>query len=358
MEGETSRRASFLPLSLFIMAIAIIAVGGSIRINDAGESCPEWPTCFGSWHFDVSPSEQAAYWDDHPEQIDSRGELHRYSTFQIFVEWFHRLLVGIIAIPILLNVLYTKRTTHVYGEHTFHVASLAGLLLILQAFAGYVTVRFDNADWTVALHLVLACSFAGLLLWQYMSMRIRESVKWKFLTTPPELVQSHFRRVFTMAISVGILLVLGAWVASSAGGNYNQSCSVGFPEGWPQCQGSFLPSFDEPGVFVQLIHRFGAVIVGLILVMNTGDLRRIKPEHTEIEPFVTMAELTAGIWVLNVLVGGSYIVFAKIGDFPEWLSLLHLIVGVSAFLVALTHVFMVRFCIMKGRYDSTGSESE
>ena len=44
-----------------------------------------------------------------------------------------------------------------------------------------------------------------------------------------------------------------------------------------------------------------------------------------------------------MVVGGSYIVFAKVGDFPEWLSLLHLVVGVSAFLAAVHTTFSARF---------------
>ena len=47
--------------------------------------------------------------------------------------------------------------------------------------------------------------------------------------------------------------------------------------------------------------------------------------------------------MLNVMVGGSYIVFAKVGDFPEWLSLLHLVVGVGAFIAAVVLMFATRF---------------
>ena len=92
MEPPWWRRPSTLPLVLAVMALRIVVVGGSIRINDAGESCPEWPTCFGTWHFVVSEDDQAAYWEANPDQIDSRGEDHLYTVFQIFVEWFHRIL--------------------------------------------------------------------------------------------------------------------------------------------------------------------------------------------------------------------------------------------------------------------------
>ena len=94
-------RASTLPLSLFVMAIIIIGAGGLIRINDAGESCPEWPTCFGELGFVVTEEEQERWWQEHPDEIDSRGAEHRYTIFEIFTEWVHRLFVGIIAIPMI-----------------------------------------------------------------------------------------------------------------------------------------------------------------------------------------------------------------------------------------------------------------
>ena len=343
MEASWWRRPSTLPLLLVAMALLIVVVGGSIRINDAGESCPEWPTCFGTWHFDISEDEQAAYWAANPDQIDSRGEDHRYTTFQIFVEWFHRLLVGIIAVPIVLNVLMARRQRDVYGGAVFNSAVLSAILLFVQGAAGLVTVVFDNADWTVALHLSLACMFTAGLGWQYMSMRLQEGAKWAFMQTPTRFLEAHMKRMYGITAAVGLLLVLGAWVSSSAGGQYNQSCSVGFPTGWPKCQGSFLPSLDGPGIFIQMIHRFGALVVGLVLVLSISNMR-MSSEHEEgSAAMLRSVEVTAGLWMLNVVVGGSYIVFAKVGDFPEWLSLLHLVVGVSAFLAAVYTTFSARF---------------
>ena len=49
-------RVSVEKLTAIIIGITIlvIAAGGVIRIYDAGESCPDWPTCFGTWGFDIS----------------------------------------------------------------------------------------------------------------------------------------------------------------------------------------------------------------------------------------------------------------------------------------------------------------
>ena len=341
------RRPSTLPLLLIVFAALIIVAGGSIRINDAGESCPEWPTCFGTWHFDVSEDEQAAYWANHPDEIDSRGLDHRYTTFQIFTEWVHRLLVGVIAIPILLNVVSSFRSTATYGKSVFHVSVFSAVMLVVQAIAGYITVRYDNADWTVALHLSLACIFTVSFIWQYMSMRLTEGASVQFILAARPFLESNFKRIHSMAAAVGILLVLGAWVSSSAGGQYNQSCSVGFPDGWPQCQGSFFPSLNDPGIFVQFIHRIGAVVVGFILVLSLNQFRSSVEQEKGNSSILKMAEVTTGLWLLNVMVGGSYIIFAKVGDFPEWLSLLHLVVGVSAFLSSVVLMFATRFALQR-----------
>ena len=58
------RRPSTLPLFMLIFAVLIISFGGAIRIHDAGESCPDWPKCFGTYGFDISEDEQAAYWEE------------------------------------------------------------------------------------------------------------------------------------------------------------------------------------------------------------------------------------------------------------------------------------------------------
>ena len=61
---------------LVVLTIMVIAMGGMIRIYDAGESCPDWPTCFGTFGFDISEEEQGEWWDENPDEADSRGSGH------------------------------------------------------------------------------------------------------------------------------------------------------------------------------------------------------------------------------------------------------------------------------------------
>ena len=329
------------------MALLIITVGGTIRIHDAGESCPDWPQCFGTWGFAVDEAEQAAYWEANPDQIDSRGSDHRYTIFEIFVEWFHRLLVGIIAVPILINAIVAQKLKSEYGEGLRNLAVVSGFLLIIQAIAGAITVYFDNADWTVAMHLSLASIFTSLLVWQYIAMRAHEGAQWAFLSTSKSFLNRQKKRLVSITASVFILLILGAWVSSTAGGNYNQSCSIGFPNGWPKCQGSILPSIDGPGILVQMIHRFGAAIVGLILILTAARIRVDARDAGEGEAFSRATEVVTGFWILNVFVGGMYIVFADSEEFPEFISLLHLVFGVTSFIAAAVTLMMLRLAYLR-----------
>ena len=336
------RRPSTLPLVLLGMALCIIIAGGTIRINDAGESCPDWPQCFGTWGFDISVEEQGQYWDENPDEIDSRGEDHRYTTFEIFSEWFHRMLVGVIAVPVLLNAIIARRMIDTYGKTVYRTTLFSGILLIVQALVGALTVAMDNVDWSVALHLSLASIFTSSFLYQHFAMRRQEESGWDLFSMNPEFIAANKTRVDSMVGSVFTLLILGAWVSSTAGGQYNQGCSVGFPNGWPKCNGSLLPSFSGPGVIIQMIHRFGAALVGLVLVSGSARLRQSAREH-EVTPVLgRITDFAAGLWILNVLVGGSYIVLADMEEFPEWVSLLHLVFGVFCFLVAVSASFFLR----------------
>ena len=355
MDQPWWKRPSTLPLVLVVMALLIIVVGGTIRIHDAGESCPDWPKCFGTYGFMVDEAEQEAYWEANPDQIDSRGPEHRYTIFEIFVEWFHRLLVGIIAVPILINAVMAHRLRSEYGDGLRNLAVVSGVLLVIQAIAGAVTVFFDNADWTVAMHLSLASIFTSLLVWQYIAMRVQEGANWSFLSTSKAFLKRQKKRFVTITSSVFILLILGAWVSSTAGGNYNQSCSIGFPNGWPKCQGSILPSIDGPGILVQMVHRFGAAIVGLVLILTSARIRVDARDFGEGEGFSRAAEVVTGFWILNVFVGGMYIVFADAQEFPEFISLLHLVFGVTSFIAAAVTLMMLRLAYL---HKSIPGESE
>ena len=348
MGEQNIERLSILPLAIAIMAILITIVGGTVRIHDAGESCPDWPTCFGTLGFDISSEEQEVWWNDNPDEIDSRGEHHRYTTFEIFVEWFHRLLVGIIAIPIILNVLFVNKKRLRLGERVRSLAIFSAILLLVQALAGYATVKFDNADWTVAVHLTLASTFIAVLIWQWMSwIRVINPDRAVFSLTKKEAEKMKLS-VIVMLFSMLILLVLGAWVSSTATGNYNQACSVG-GDAWPLCQGELIPDLSQTPILVQMIHRIAVVIVGLVMFVG---YRKAKNELPADSYLTRTIAATFHLWATNLVVGGMYLLTATEG-FIEWLSLLHLVLGVLTFITIAISAMLIDIAL---RHESKGEE--
>ena len=143
-------------LTVFLIGVTIlvIAVGGLIRINDAGESCPDWPKCFGTWGFDISEQEQGQWYEENPEEVDSRGAGHRYSKFQIFTEWLHRFLAGAILGPLVIANWWLIRSDDTVGSEAVMASNFSVALIIWQGAIGWLTVRMDNEHWSVALHLL------------------------------------------------------------------------------------------------------------------------------------------------------------------------------------------------------------
>ena len=91
-----------------------------------------------------------------------------------------------------------------------------------------------------------------------------------------------------------------------------------------------------------MVHRIGAGVVGLALifgVMKFKENARVCMVH---DTYSKCLDTAGAFWLANVFVGGLYIVYAKMGDFPESLSLLHLVLGVASFLSASIGLMLLR----------------
>ena len=312
-------RSHLVPFGLALIAFLIITTGGWIRISDAGESCPDWPQCFGTWGFDVSEEEQAQWWEENPDEIDSRGAQHRYTTDQIFTEWAHRGLVGIIGILVIYSHYTAWSLKKEIGSRTYRTHYVATVFLVLQAVLGYITVDLDNAPWTVSLHLLMALIFTSSLLavglfWWKGQEGLPDNLTVKNINSQNQNIIS------LVMILILIQLLIGAYLSTSY---HRGACGVG-TNGWPLCSGKIIPSLSEFGILLQLGHRFSALIIGGILIWA-----RMKMEDDVI---IKTFNLALGFFGLNIALGGIYILSATDGEFPGWISLLHLLIGALTFL--------------------------
>ena len=335
-------RSHVIPFLLTVMAILIIATGAWIRVNDAGESCPDWPQCFGTWTFDVSEDQQAAYWEEHPEEIDSRGAEHRYTSYQIFTEWFHRLLVGTIGLFMIYSNYTAWSLRKEIGNHVYQLHFIATFLLILQAIVGAVTVDMDNAPWTVAMHLSLALFFTSSLIavgfyWWENQSKLPENI---YVSNATDEIR---KIVGIVGLIVLIQLVVGAFLSS---GYHRSACGIGFMDGWPLCGGKIIPIFNQVGVLIQFAHRsFAIVISGILLWTN----RKVKSE-VENSVVTGLMHSALALYHINLLLGGWYIISASYNSetvFSNSIGLTHSLLGSLTFLVLMTIYFILTTSIQR-----------
>ena len=345
-------RAEFLPLLVASMAVLIVISGGYVRINDSGESCPDWPTCFGKIHPSTSEDEQGDWWEQNTDEIDSRGADKRYSFFEIFIEWFHRLIVGITGFVVLANLYFVHKSKDSLGKDVQYSSYLVGLLLLSQALIGGLTVRYDNADWSVSLHLFLAMIFISSLflhwlLWSRATNTLSEKFK-----PPLDYALRNIRILGGMSFSVLLLLMIGAWLSSAEGGTYNAGCNIGWYTGWPLCHGSLFPNFSSTPVLVQMIHRIAVLLVAAVLIYGYFRMKKDCGEDISVKITRKFTILGFQLFMINILIGGAYVVTATSDGFTELLSLVHLILGSAIFLCI---TFSLLVCMIEIRYSKESS---
>jgi cytochrome c oxidase assembly protein subunit 15 len=321
------------------ITFVVIILGGIVRVYDAGESCPDWPTCFGSFGFDISEADQEAWWDDNPDEIDSRGPLHRYTSFEIYTEWFHRVIAGSILGPLVLLNWWLARKEEGITTEVRLASSISVGLIIWQGLLGWLTVKMDNEHWSVALHLASALMFMMSLIWMWLAIArdLREEPDW--ITFDPILANSWHKRIAWLSLATLLTLFTGVFVATTPGAN--QACGVGgFPNTWPLCNGELFSKITDIFAQSQLIHRLLVGIVGLALIAASIMIRRESDDGQCGSLLSKWIYLISGMFLLNLSLGGLYVLSAKVDGFEivydELLSLFHLMFASITFLLLAT----------------------
>ena len=122
-----------------IATLLLMAIGSATRVMNAGLACPDWPLCYGQ----LLPSRQM--------------------NLPVFLEWFHRLDAGLIAISTVALVSLCWWFRQALPRWVPIATTVALGLIFLQALLGGLTVtellRFD----IVTAHLGAALLFLGSL---------------------------------------------------------------------------------------------------------------------------------------------------------------------------------------------------
>ncbi|XGI83953.1 heme A synthase [Halorutilales archaeon Cl-col2-1] len=168
MSSETKARQGILPGWLrarvpfrYFMGVTLVGtyilmvLGSYVKAIGAGLSCPDWPTCYGTWIPFLDPT------------IISNSP---YSALQIFAEWAHRGLAMVMGFMIIGAAIGAWRLG--YGRTAVRASAVAVLLLPFQIILGGLTVTEDLEPLIVTAHLgtatiiLLGLTVATVLVWK------------------------------------------------------------------------------------------------------------------------------------------------------------------------------------------------
>ncbi|MBN8553969.1 MAG: COX15/CtaA family protein [Deltaproteobacteria bacterium] len=288
-------------LNLFQFAVCIIlfgliVLGAGVRLADAGLSCPDWPLCYGK----VIPV------------FDTK----------IFLEWFHRVIAGLIGILALgLTISFFVKKNIPSSVRKLSVLSLT--LFFVQAFLGQQTVIQLLRGEIVAAHLI-----GGYLLFAVnLFILFRLKIQRVFTVPLDENRLRNLRLFFTTLSFVAIFqATLGGVVSSHYAG-------LVCPD-FPTCYGSWWPGFSGL-IGIQFTHRLTAFVLLFASFIGAGLFLRRKVDQTIGKSFYLLMFLLS----LQIIFGASMI-FQKVHPF---LSLLHSATSLAIFTTLLVGTNRVWF---------------
>ncbi len=232
------------PFAIFTAAstFVLLIVGGLVHGTGSSLACPDWPLCHGQFL---------------PKM--EHGVLYEHS---------HRLVAGAVAsFTCLLGIGLLISPPH---RSLRPLAIAAPLMVLAQALLGGLTVIYKLPKPITLSHLVLSMAFFSVLL--VIAVRTRPSV----LAAPPD--ESPRNRLDLRAVT-GLLCLailgqvfLGGLVRHSMAG---LACST-----IPDCFGAYWPPDSESAYSerVHMLHRFGGVTVGLLVMAVATTVIRHTPK--------------------------------------------------------------------------------
>jgi len=257
-------------ISMFLMIIFIITVGGLTRLTDSGLSITEWelfkgilpPLNIEKWNFYFNEYKKIPEF----KSINFNMTLNEFKVIYYW-EYAHRLIARLIGLFSILPLIYL----YIKYKNKFIVdlkyLSIFGLIC-LQGFFGWFMVKsglINNTDvshYRLALHLSVALIILSITFWF-----ILENFKTKKFTSKINIFFIH-----SFLILILLQIILGVFLAGLNGGLLYNS--------WPDMNGNFIPSdiskndlynleiLDNPSV-IQFYHRISAyILIFFLLILN------------------------------------------------------------------------------------------
>jgi protoheme IX farnesyltransferase len=246
---------------------ALVVIGGIVRITGSGLGCPDWPTCHGSL---IPPL-----------------DLHTD------IEYSHRLTASIVST---LTVVFALAIFIWARQRRYVIPTvIAIVLLIVQVALGGITVLYELPQTIVTAHLGTALAF-------FATMIVAAGLLGK---NKPVAGTYHSARRFARVALTGTILTYGLLLSGS---NVRGTGADLVCPGWPLCGRATIPDAVAPLVFVNLLHRTVASIVGLFLIgliIYAWRRRRAAPKQA------LLAIIAGALFIIQSSVGAAIVLLGS-----------------------------------------------
>ncbi|HLG63296.1 MAG TPA: heme o synthase [Ktedonosporobacter sp.] len=255
----------------------LISLGGTVRVNNAGLSCPDWPLCYGKV-FTM------------PDIGALLEEVHRYTAS----------IVSVLVIALAIGALLWARRE----KQILIPALVAPVFLAIQIVLGALTVLWKLPATIITAHLGTALVIFALVI----TVAIMAGTS-KPNTEHPDKTRKFVRLAMTNALLVYGLMLSGSYVVGTG-------ASLACP-GWPLCGAAPDWAVRFHLSDINMLHRTVATIVGLVLVWTLISAWRRRA----VAPGQAWVAVAAGVlFVAQASVGALVVLWNK----PTFIAGLHL----------------------------------
>ena len=263
-------------ITLFLLIILMVAVGGLTRLTDSGLSITAWelftgilpPLNINEWNFYFTEYKKIPEY----KNVNYGMTLNEFKII-FYWEYAHRLLarlVGLFSLLPLIIFSFKFKNIKVYSNKYYWIF----FLVLLQGFIGWYMVSsglIENNDvshYRLSIHLFLALFILCLIFWFILEIFETKKFQHKF---------SNFFLIIILKL-ISLQIILGAFLSGLDGGLIYNS--------WPDMNGSFFPNdvelkdllntqlFNNASI-VQFLHRITAyLLLFFILILNYQYFKR------------------------------------------------------------------------------------
>ena len=299
-------------ITLFLLVVSMVAVGGLTRLTDSGLSITAWELFTG-----ILPPLNIIDWNNYFSEYKKIPEYQNInfdmtlSEFKVIFYWeyAHRLLARIVGLFSLIPLVFfsLKFNNHKFYSYKYY---LIFLLICLQGFIGWYMVSSgliknnDVSHFRLCIHLILALFIVCLIFWYLLDISNINKFKIK-------VSNSLLLLILTLII---LQIILGAFLSGLDGGLiYNT---------WPDMNGSFFPNdvnikdylsyklLYNPSI-IQFYHRTTAYLL-LCFIITLNYLffkKKLNYKYILIFDFAILLQIFLGI---ITLVSGVEIRYASL----------------------------------------------